>query len=92
MGNKVAERLKKLQERKRLVVDRIQKLEASSKAADRKRELQKKVLVGAYFLEQAHQNNTMAELNAAMLGHLERTCDRKLFEQHDSYDTTKLPE
>ena len=80
MEDKVVERLKILQERKKLVAAKIQKLEASSKAASRKRELQKKILVGAYFLEQARQNNTMAELNTAMLGYLERATDRKLFE------------
>lgn len=73
-------RLKMLQSRKDTIVARMQKLEAAERVAARKRELQKKILVGAYFLEQASKNGTMAELKIAMLGHLKRASDRKLFE------------
>lgn len=80
MEDRIAKRLKILKEHKKLVASKIQKLEGSCKAAARKRELQKKILVGAYFLAQAQQNNTMDELNATMLGSLERASDRRLFE------------
>jgi hypothetical protein len=73
-------RLKMLQSRKDTIVARMQKLETTERVAARKRELQKKILVGAYFLEQASKNGTMAELKIAMLGHLKRASDRKLFE------------
>lgn len=69
-----------LQLRKESIVAKMQKLEAIERVVARKRELQKKILVGAYFLEQASKNGTMDELKITMLGHLKRAGDRKLFE------------
>ena len=80
VGSKVRNRLKILQSQKEAIATRMQKLEATERVAARKRELQKKILVGAYFLEQASKNDTMDELKIAMLGHLKRASDRKLFE------------
>jgi len=80
MGAKVEDKLKMLQSRKDAITAKMQKLAASTKVAARKRELQKKILVGNYFLEQAHKNGTMAELKTIMLEHLTRDADRKLFE------------
>ena len=80
VGSKAEDRLKMLQSRKEAIAARMQKLEAAERVAARKRELQKRILVGAYFLEQASKNGTMDELKIAMLGHLKRAGDRKLFE------------
>lgn len=79
LGSKAEGRLKMLQSRKEAIAARMQKLEATERVVARKRELQKKILVGAYFLEQASKNGTIAELKIAMLGHLKRASDRKLF-------------
>lgn len=80
MNAKVEDKLKLLQKRKEVITAKMQKLEASAKVVTRKRELQKKVLVGSYFLEQASKNGTTDELKTTMLGYLKRTSDRKLFE------------
>ena len=58
----------------------MQKLEASAKVMARKLELQKKILVGTYYLEQAVKNGTLSELKIIMLRNLKRESDRKLFE------------
>ena len=80
LGSKAEDRLKILRSRKEAIAARMQKLEAAERVVARKRELQKRILVGAYFLEQASKNGTMDELKIAMLGHLKRANDRKLFE------------
>jgi len=77
---KIEDKLKLLQKRKEVIAAKMQKLEASAKVVARKSELQKKILVGAYFLEQASKNGTMDELKTAMLWYLGRASDRKLFE------------
>ena len=80
VGSGVKDKLKMLHSRKEAIAAKMQKLEAIERVAARKRELQKKILVGDYFLEQASKNGTMSELKIVMLGHLKRTGDRKLFE------------
>ena len=80
MGAKIKDQLKILRDRKEVIAAKMQKLEASAKVVTRKRELQKKILVGTYFLEQASKNGTMDELKTAMLGYLKRISDRKLFD------------
>ena len=79
VGSRAEGRLKVLRSRKEAITARMQKLEATERVEARKRELQKKILVGAYFLEQASKNGTMDELKIAMLGYLKRAIDRKLF-------------
>ena len=73
-------KLKKLQDRKSAITAKMQKLEASVKATLRKQVLQRKILVGAYYLEQAAKNGTLSELKETMLKNLQRDSDRKLFE------------
>jgi hypothetical protein len=80
LKTKIEAKLEKLSCRKKVLATQMQKLEASSKVAARKRELQKKILVGAYVLEQASKNGTMESLKASMLEYLQRSSDRKLFE------------
>jgi hypothetical protein len=55
-------------------------LEASTRTIARKQELQKKILVGTYYLEQAVNNGALSELKAILLKNLQRESDRKLFE------------
>lgn len=50
-----------------MLAAQMQKLEASSKVAARKRGLPKKILVGAYVLEQASKNGAMDALKISML-------------------------
>jgi hypothetical protein len=76
LKTKIEAKLEKLSCRKKV----LEKLKASSKVATRKRELQKKILVGAYVLGQASKNGTMETLKISMLEYLQRPSDRKLFE------------
>ena len=80
LKTKIEAKLEKLSCRKKVLAAQMQKLEASSKVATRKRELQKKILVGAYVLGQASKNGTMETLKISMLEYLQRPSDRKLFE------------
>ena len=80
MKTKIEAKLEKLSCRKKVLTAQMQKLAASSKVVARKCELQKKILVGAYILEQASKNGTMETLKISMLEHLQRPSDRKLFE------------
>lgn len=75
----VESKLKKLQDRKSAITAKMQKVEASAKLATRKQELQRKILVGTYYLEQAIKNGKMKELRTVMLEHLQKDRDRKLF-------------
>ncbi len=76
----VENKLKKLQDRKSAITAKMQKLEASTKVITRKQALQRKILVGAYYLEQAAKNGNLNELKENMLKSLQRENDRKLFE------------
>ena len=75
----IENKLKKLQDRKSAITAKMQKLEASAKTVARKQELQRKILVGAYYLEQAAKNNRKKELQTIMLEYLQRESDKKLF-------------
>jgi len=76
----VENKLKILQDRKSAITAKMQKLEASVKVTTRKQVLQRKILVGAYYLEQAAKNGTLSKLKETMLKNLQRESDRKLFE------------
>jgi hypothetical protein len=75
----IENKLKILKDRKSTITAKMQKLEASAKTVVRKQDLQKKILVGAYYLEQAVKNNGMKELQTIMLEYLQRESDKKLF-------------
>ena len=75
----VENKLKKLQNRKSAITAKMQKLEATVKTIARKQDLQKKILVGTYYLEQAIKNGKTEELRAVMLEYLQKDVDRKLF-------------
>lgn len=77
--NKSAERLEKLKTRKEQLEAQIQRLEAAEKTRERKRETRKKILVGAYYLEQAKETGQWEAIQQAMDGYLNRKIDRELF-------------
>ncbi len=72
--------LEKLKSQKAVIEARIQKAEAIVKTKARKQDLQRKVLVGEYYLEQAAKNGTLAELRAIMREAVRREIDKVLFE------------
>lgn len=59
---------------------RIQLAEARLKVAERKKDTQRKILMGAYLLDQALKNNELNQLASSMKAFLTRDSDRELFE------------
>jgi hypothetical protein len=72
--------LEKLKTQRDKLNARIQAVEARSKQSERKKETRRKILVGAYFLEQAVKDNQMQDIMQKMDGFLSRSSDRKLFD------------
>ena len=71
--------LQKLEARQKAMIAAAQKLQNSIGVIKRKQDLQRKILVGAYYLEQAQKNGTMLELQNVMLSYLQKERDRNLF-------------
>lgn len=59
---------------------RIQAAEARSKVSEWKKETQRKILVGAYYLDEARKNNRMQDIQKIMDTYLKRGSDRLLFD------------
>lgn len=72
--------LEKLKRKRDQMMARIEKAEARDKIQQRKSNLQRKILVGSYYLEQAHRDGTYDELVKMMDQVLTRQSDRKLFD------------
>ncbi len=72
--------LDKLKQKRSQINARIQKLEASEKAKYRKQETRRKILVGAYYLQKAREEDSMSVLRKYMDDYLKRDIDRALFE------------
>jgi len=79
-------KVEKLKEKRDMLNARIQKMEASEKSRERKRETRRKILVGAYYLDKARDENKMTEINKIMDGYLTRESDRVLFELSNKND------
>lgn len=73
-------RLNQLKQKQQQLAARIQQLEASEKARERKADTRRKILIGAYYLDKARKENTLAELNQLMNEFLTRNADRILFD------------
>jgi len=68
--------LKKKQEQLKA---QIQALEASESARERKRETRRKILVGAFYLDKAREENRFEDIVKRMDDYLTREADRILF-------------
>ena len=71
--------LEKLKAQRQKLDARIQKMEALSKVQERKQDLRRKILIGAYYLGQAIKEGTLPQLRETMNGFLTRESDKKLF-------------
>lgn len=78
-ANTSSERLQKLKAQRQTLDRRIQKMEALSKVQIRKQDVRRKILIGAYYLNQAVKDGTIAKLKEAMNVFLTRESDKKLF-------------
>lgn len=72
-------KIEKLKKQRDVLNARIQKAEALEKSKERKNETRRKILVGAYYLDEAKKNSTMDEIVDAMKTYLTRKGDRVLF-------------
>jgi hypothetical protein len=72
--------LDRLKEQRTKLDARIQAAQARSKTSERKKETQRKILVGAYYLDQARKNNQMDSIREIMNDYLKRSSDRLLFD------------
>ena len=91
MPKRTAPTIEILKQQQAKITARIQQLEARNKSAERKKDLRRKILVGAYYLEQAMLNGTPNDLKERMGAYLTRNSDRGLFELPDipEKDSTK---
>jgi chromosome segregation ATPase len=75
--------LEKLKAQKAVLEKRIEKAEAFVKTKARKQDLQRKILVGEYYLEQTAKNGALAALRKTLREVLKRESDKALFEDKD---------
>lgn len=76
-----AQKIEALKKRREQLDARIKKMEAADKTKKKKEETRRKILLGAYTLDQAKKNGNEGELQKAMLNYLTRDIDKKLFER-----------
>lgn len=73
--------LEKLKAQQAKLAARIQAAEARVKVSERKQDTRRKILIGAYYLDEARKNHEGLEaLKAKLDGYLKRDSDRKLFD------------
>lgn len=73
-------KLEKLKQQREQLNARIQKFEAAEKTRERKRETRRKILIGAYYLDQAKTQDKFDEIVKLMDDYLKRNSDRSLFD------------
>ena len=82
-------RREKLEKQLEELKARLQSVKAREKTSERKKDIRRKILIGAYYLDQAEKHNTMDDLEALMDKFLKRDFDRELFELKSLPDNTK---
>ena len=77
----MTDRLEKLKKQQEQLKARIQSLEAGQKTRERKKDMHRKILFGAYMLQRVKEGDRVAlELQAKLDGYLTRDHDRALFD------------
>jgi hypothetical protein len=59
---------------------RIQLMEARHKTSERKKDTRRKILIGAYYWEQAKEHHMQEDIKKIMDSYLTRNSDRQLFD------------
>jgi len=77
---KKLKRLEALKKKQEQINAQVQMLEATEKSHERKRETRRKILVGAYYLDQARKDEKFDEVVDLMENYLNRNSDRVLFD------------
>jgi Sec7-like guanine-nucleotide exchange factor len=61
------------------IKSKIQKLESLEKLKKRKQDTRRKILIGAYFLDKAHQAGSLDKLYQELESYITRPIDKELF-------------
>ena len=80
MRHSSSKRLAQLKQKHEQLKAQIHTLEAAEQSRQRKQETRRKILIGAYYLNQAKTQDSWSALASLMNGYLTRTSDRKLFD------------
>jgi hypothetical protein len=72
--------LEALKQKQEALKNKITQVEAKAKVVAKKQDLRRKILLGAYFLEQAEKEGSVKELYQKLDGFLTRNSDRVLFD------------
>lgn len=76
--------LEKLKMQQAKITARIQQIQARNKVTERKQDMRRKILIGAYYLDQAKQNpETLNAIKTGLSDYLTRNSDRQLFDLDD---------
>lgn len=78
--SQTAKQIEKLEKRQAQLQAQIQNLKARDRSKQEREDTRRKILVGAYMIDQAREKNTYATLVAKLDKYLIRDSDRKLFE------------
>lgn len=88
-----SKKLEALKKKQAQIKARIQALEAAEKNRERKRDTRRKILIGAYYLDQARANHEFDNMVKIMDQYLTRESDRVLFDlpplQEKDHQTTE---
>lgn len=71
--------IERLKQKKKQLDEKIKRLESAEKNRERKRETRRKILVGAFYLDQARESGEFDTLVQKMDIYLSRSSDRELF-------------
>lgn len=80
MAKSFNKRLERLKQQREIIDARINAVQARAKTSERKKDIRRKILVGAYYLDIAIKENKMDEIKEIMDKYLNRDSDRELFE------------
>lgn len=83
--SKANERLEKMKQQREQLNARIQKMEAAQKSKEKKKDTRRKILIGAYTLDQARKDGSEKQLYEKVKQYLTRETDKQLFEAEHDY-------
>jgi large subunit ribosomal protein L7/L12 len=79
VSDPISTTIEKLKAQQAKLAARIQLMTARAKVSERKQDTRRKILIGAYYLDQAKTNNETEKLFSLMHNYLTRDSDRELF-------------
>lgn len=80
MNQKTNKRLERLEKQREIIKNRIHAIKMRNRYSERKRDVRRKILIGAYYYDKAVKENSMGEIKKIMNKFLTRDIDRELFQ------------